>query len=579
MKFIYIFSLLTCFLGEVFAVSPEAEFKKLQETWILQSDGSQEYRCYKELTLYTHTAMNSTYGETFILYNPDYQELKIHQAYVRQKDGTQITTPANAFIEVLPQHAAKAPAYNRLKEMVVVHTGLDLGCTLYLDYSIYTRLGYLPALDVCRPLHQSSPAKEYTLTFQVPTRYPVHYGILNQNSAPVQTTVGGSDQYTWTFRNLPAFSRAPEVNLQNGDVPALLFTTFLSSQEALKTLAQQFDQTEIPEVRSVVNEITQNTSTQNDQVMAILNYVKNQIDYCPLPLSEVGYQIRPAREVLRTAYATETEKINLLNLLLRTAKIPTTLAAAYHINTDPANCGLSTIDELTILTEIDGKTYRLNPRSTSMAAQGHNFLLNLENGASIDIPNLPSQIAYQAEIRLTPRQARNRISARFSENYIPYEKEFVNQLLPPLQSLQINNRPDYTEIQGEFDQALENTNGYVTYILPEPYPSLSNAPYASYNSRREVNLKLPSLTEENYHYQIELPAEMQLCTPATEKKIENAVGSLHISITAKGGKIEVDRRLQLRKQTLLPADYPAFWQLMTTWSAPTSRRLLLKINH
>ena len=57
-------------------------------------------------------------------------------------------TPENALLEVLPSAAADALAYNGLKEMVVVHTGLELGATIYLDYSVDPRPGYLPDLDV-----------------------------------------------------------------------------------------------------------------------------------------------------------------------------------------------------------------------------------------------------------------------------------------------------------------------------------------------------------------------------------------------------------------------------------------------
>ena len=80
--------------------------------------------------LHCTLSMNSTYGESFIVYNPDFQTLKIHSSYTRQKDGTIVKTPDNAFVEVLPRFAADAPAYNQLKEMVVVHTGLELGATI-----------------------------------------------------------------------------------------------------------------------------------------------------------------------------------------------------------------------------------------------------------------------------------------------------------------------------------------------------------------------------------------------------------------------------------------------------------------
>ena len=47
--------------------APEARFGKLSKTYTLHADGSQELRVQKELTLYTHAAMNSLYGETFIV--------------------------------------------------------------------------------------------------------------------------------------------------------------------------------------------------------------------------------------------------------------------------------------------------------------------------------------------------------------------------------------------------------------------------------------------------------------------------------------------------------------------------------
>ena len=84
----------------------EAEFRKLSKTYTLRADGSQEMRVQKELTLFTHAAMNGLYGETFIVYNPDFQKLEIHASYTRQKDGTVVQTPANAFVEVLPAAAA-----------------------------------------------------------------------------------------------------------------------------------------------------------------------------------------------------------------------------------------------------------------------------------------------------------------------------------------------------------------------------------------------------------------------------------------------------------------------------------------
>ena len=122
----WIFQLLClCLLIPTLAwAAPEAEYKKLSKSYTLHADNSQEFRYAMELTLLTHTAMNSTYGETFIVYDPKIQELKINEAYTRQKDGKIVRLPDNALVEVLPSAAVDAPAFNHLKEMVIVHTGL-----------------------------------------------------------------------------------------------------------------------------------------------------------------------------------------------------------------------------------------------------------------------------------------------------------------------------------------------------------------------------------------------------------------------------------------------------------------------
>ena len=235
----------------------EAEYKKLAKTWTLNADGSQEFRYNMELTLFTHTAMNGTYGESFIVYNPQYQELKINSSYTRQKDGTIIKTPDNAFVEVLPRNAADAPAYNHLKEMVVVHTGLELGATIYLDYTVTSKPGYLPEVDIFEELLQSSPVKEYTLTIVTPETKELAYTLANNPAKASVKQADGTCTTSWTLRNLPASSRAPFVSVRNGDVPFLAATTYVSEGEALATLFKQFNPSGDPQLTTLAESLTE----------------------------------------------------------------------------------------------------------------------------------------------------------------------------------------------------------------------------------------------------------------------------------------------------------------------------------
>lgn len=554
----------------------EAEFRKLKENWTLREDGSQEYRCYKELTLFTHTAMNSTYGETFITYNPEFQQLKIHASYTKQKDGTIIHTPANAFVEVLPRHAEKAPAYNHLKEMVIVHTGLELGATVYLDYSILSNPGYLPEISICRELQQSSPVKEYTLSIQVPATKDIHYSTFAFTQRPVEVIKEQQRVCSWNFKGLPARSREPEVSLQNGDLPGITISTYPTYQQALRSLYRQFDTEPAPEVIKLAETLTQGCSSATQKLEKILAYVRNQISNCPLTLEETGYRLRPASEITKTAYGTEAEKINLLTTLLKACGITASPFAAYNLNATPESCGLQSINQLLIRAQAEGKTYWLNIHSNADASQKSVFLLGLTNGEKITPPSLQNKIRYDAHISLTAEQQANaEIKACFSQTYIPYFKVSADGFVSSLKEPEVTISPDGTTITGKRSWNLADQNNYIIFSLPETSKGITHLSYARYNSQRQNNLVISAPLEEEYNYTLELPRELQGCTPAINKKIENQAGQLSIIITPEGSTIKVHRSLKLRKNLITPKEYAAFRQLILEWNDPNGRQLLL----
>ena len=84
----------------------DAVFNKIEKEYKLNTDGSTEFHYSSEVKLLTGYSVNRAYGETFIIYNPDYQELKVNHAYTVMADGKEVASPANAFNEVLPRCAA-----------------------------------------------------------------------------------------------------------------------------------------------------------------------------------------------------------------------------------------------------------------------------------------------------------------------------------------------------------------------------------------------------------------------------------------------------------------------------------------
>lgn len=556
------FAFLLCMLlmtTTVFGAS-EAEYKKLAKTWTLNADGSQEFRYDMELTLFTHTAMNGTYGESFIVYNPQYQELKINSSYTKQKDGTIIKTPDNAFVEVLPRNAADAPAYNHLKEMVVVHTGLELGATIYLDYTVTSKPGYLPEVDIFEELLQSSPVKEYTLTIVTPEVKELAYTLTNNPAKASVKRSGGTCTTSWTLRNLPASSRAPFVYVKNGDVPFLAATTYASEGEALATLLKQFNPSGDPQLTTLAESLTEGEKKDEDKLEAILEYTTNHIANNGLTLDQTGYRLRPADAVMSTAYGTEVEKANLLAGLLDGAGFKAEPMATYQAYADKG-LALKAVDQLFVSCMVNGELYLFSTSSTHRP-QTVNFdrtpLFSLQTGK-------PVAIAVPQDY-----QIKSDIAVRFKDGKVTTStKESVGKELMPY----------FTTGNSENEQTapLKVENGYATISLPDAEYGFSHLPYGYLNSQRKENLLIPRPVNEVYTYTIECPENMELRTPETDKTIRNAAGSLTISVKKNGRTATVTRSLELNKQLYTPVEYKELRQLLTEWSDVNGKTLLFSV--
>ena len=524
------------------------------------ADGSQKFRYKMELTLFTHTAMNGTYGESFIVYNPQYQELKINSSYTKQKDGTIIKTPDNAFVEVLPRNAADAPAYNHLKEMVVVHTGLELGATIYLDYTVTSKPGYLPEVDIFEELLQSSPVKEYTLTIVTPEVKELAYTLTNNPAKASVKRSGGTCTTSWTLRNLPASSRAPFVYVKNGDVPFLAATTYASEGEALATLLKQFNPSGDPQLTTLAESLTEGEKKDEDKLEAILEYTTNHIANNGLTLDQTGYRLRPADAVMSTAYGTEVEKANLLAGLLDGAGFKAEPMATYQAYADKG-LALKAVDQLFVSCMVNGELYLFSTSSTHRP-QTVNFdrtpLFSLQTGK-------PVAIAVPQDY-----QIKSDIAVRFKDGKVTTStKESVGKELMPY----------FTTGNSENEQTapLKVENGYATISLPDAGYGFSHLPYGYLNSQRKENLLIPRPVNEVYTYTIECPENMELRTPETDKTIRNAAGSLTISVKKNGRTATVTRSLELNKQLYTPAEYKDLRQLLTEWSDVNGKTLLFSV--
>ena len=203
----------------------DAVYLQITKEYTLNADGSMDYHFTKKQKLQTYRSFQSLYGETFIVYDPDFQTLKINDVHTIMADGKKVPAPANAFNEVLPGFAASAPAYNNLREMVITHPATERNAVLNLDYQLHSVKDFYPALMGNEVLSENEPVKELVVKIMIPSSEKLNYKLLNIDLEPAVTNEGGSRLYTWTFKDLSAIP-AEEFQKGGNDLsPRLIFST------------------------------------------------------------------------------------------------------------------------------------------------------------------------------------------------------------------------------------------------------------------------------------------------------------------------------------------------------------------
>lgn len=516
----------------------EAEFRKLSKTYTLRADGSQEVRVQKELTLFTHAAMNSLYGETFIVYDPDFQKLEIHESYTRQKDGNVIKTPANALVEVLPSAAANAPAYNRLKEMVVVHTGLELGATIVLDYSIVSKAGYLPELDVCCPVKELSPIKEYTFRLNVPAGKAVHYELLNASAKPAISQGSGMKTFTWTLKDVkPRPYAYPSARgamgqvqaVSSGMMPVFIASTWPRYDEALKSLKAQFQPGSHSIIEAKVAELTRGIEGNPQAIRnAIASYMTElyQLGRCGVSLQEAGYRLRPASEVIRSAYGTQAELVNL----------DVTLQQAAGLEAEVAVCAL---------------------RPSTKDNQGLSTLVSVVAQSKL----MPEKVALTGteEACLQPFLTVTNLEGK------PLTMEAY---------LSAKDMQQTDTLQVDEAQMQQPAEGWGIVALPDPTPIRTLYAYAAHTTIPE-SILLPRTMNCTLETFVRLPEGMKV-TPRTDMEVSNACGKVTFSYQPTKDGVKVTRSLRISRQLQTPSNYKELYALLAEWRDANNHTLVVK---
>ncbi len=598
---IILFSLIISFSLTGQQPESDAIYEKIIKEYTLHEDGSMDYRYYKKLKLNTHFSFNRLYGETFIVYNPNYQDVKIKKAIVTQMDGSVTPSPENAFNEVLPRFAANAPYFNHLREMVVTHAGLELGAVIELDYTIHSQPGYYPALMAEEVLTESSPIAEENIIVRIPISKVLNYKVFQSRTAPEIFELEGKKEFLFTFTGIAENSHENFQPAKDQHLPRLIFSTsnlaeaqqFLSNQEALKYISDK-------SLETVVSDLKNDSVNELNLILKLQHIVANELNTYNIPPIYTGFNARSPIDVWKSNGGTPFEKSILLVTLLRDAGIhaeplaiiPTKfyderigclpLLTEYLVQVNPLDKEqmiLSPVDaakqnliysmnECTMLELNAAKlnTYNIQENFGNKVIMNGNFSLSDSlkfNGTAEVI--LFEKINPYYKLLQDSSYSKSVVGGGFSNKDI-LSFDIIN-------TAQVRSNLSY---QFEKKDSLKNFENYYFMELPVCKNGVESWHMNYLNSDRKTDLEVPFPLDEQYSFTIALPDDMSLIDPIEIIEHTSDFGEVIISNIQNDTAITVKRMFRITKNNIPVSSYREFKEMVDLWNEKKYRELVLR---
>ncbi|MCD6113354.1 MAG: DUF3857 domain-containing protein [Bacteroidales bacterium] len=618
MKYIYTLSLsiiFSLFFSNSFAQinykDADAVYSKITKEYQLNDDGSINFHYSKNIKLQRYYAINYHYGETMIVYNPEYQKLKINHSYTIMSDGKKIVTPDNAFNEVLPKFASGIAAYNNLREMIITHTGLERNAYINLDYDIITSKDFYPSLMGNELLYEASPVEFLTIKIKIPKDKKINYKTLNILSPPDIVNEKNMKVYSWTFKDIPA---RPNDALQPYDynlLPRLLFSIENDSKDVFKKFINQeaFKFITNVDMDNAVDNIVKNNKNSLDVVFGIQKLVAEDIAYKNIPLKYTGFRCRTAEETWKSNAGTKLEKAILFKALLNKANINSDIVAVIpsnYIDKDgkslsfkniPAN--LFTIKDFLLKIKIKGYSpIYLSPlfvdyKDLKYSLYNKTLLILNHNEKKYTVCNDDfdnNEILYDADIILGAKNNIKCISSLKLKNYFnPYfllnkDKENAKNLISEFSGKDIEyfniNKSDISisniEFRAEKKDIADTEDDYIFWDLPIFKKGINSWNLSVLPSQRNSAIELPSNISEVYNYSIIISDKSKLITPILKIEKKNDVGKVNIEISKNENNIKILKSIKIFNKIVPLNKYNEFRDLMKVWNNKKYKTLIIK---
>lgn len=580
----------------------DAVYLSIVKEYTLNPDGSMAFHYIKDQKLLTYRAINAFYGETFVVYNPQYQKLEINASSTTMADGKLVKAPANAFNEVLPGFAANAPAFNGLREMVITHTALERNAVIHLDYTLRTEREFYPVLAADEVLSEIEPVRSLTIRVRVPAGKSVDYKTINIKKEPVRIQEGGFSIYTWTFENVKPISAEDNQPGGNEIQPRIVFScgqdadrtwTWFTSQPAFSSAVTE-------SMKQEAGRLAAGGPSNGMLALKIQENVVNGINLTPVSMRYTGFRLRTPDEVWSGNYGNLPEKALLMTAMLRAAGLDALPYAVYRSQVYTGKIAdLYGIEDIVVkVTTSEGTVLwlsasNLNNQQMPAAMPGRTLVpLTAEGRAQVisgeavpgtsnlsgnlyisDKQELTGDLTVTVSGPLNPRYALLRDESKAKQwisGIAPKEIKEVRLSQPGEES------STYT-FQVQKDNALKQDTALRTLILPFFSSGIESWGMKQFPSYRNSPVEVPYPLTESVGIVLTVPGNFSLLSQESDENFSNTAGSYRYELRKEAGKIIINKTVTVKHRITEPKDYPALKALFDSWNTQQQREVVFMV--
>lgn len=580
----------------------DAEYLSMEHSYELLKDGSTVYTYSHSLKYHTNYAFTRAYGESFIIYDPSWQKLTVTKSETTMRDGKKVSSPFNAYNEVLPGYAANAAPYLHLREMVVTHAGLEAGCTVDFSYMITTKAGFHPGLSGKILFGARSPINALTVNVIVPAGTQLTHAVLRTDSAPQKRSEAGKDIYTWNVARLPLCDVEAFQPPMDEVVPVLHFSTasfadwsrhIVSDGDLLRTTAA---------MSALAVKQTEKTATASERALALRSWVADNVARMSAPLADIGARPLTAATTFDKRVGSDLDRAVLLAALCRVVKLDADIVLA---STDafvavPSVQALPRVLVLVRDASMPKGMLLLDPLrvpagpAASMAGLTAYVPISAKGGE----PVLISRAATETRVSITSDwtldkdmkvQGRSLVEAAGLRSHAFDPAGMQNAVKKALASAaqgltvtpsEAKSSPDFTtscdaEVSGK--TALSAVNGIMRFAVPAAPGGITDFGYIPADPKRSTPVQLPAAMTEECRMTLHLPKGVTLLGGGGNIELQNTVGTVSSVIKGDSHDIEITRRITFSTDRVAPAQFDDLKALLRAWRDPKHTTLLLRV--